>query len=76
MKLFFLKNPDADLGRYFSCVVCAKNETAAKEIDPNPEPQYRCPGEWTSPDRAICKYIGEAATDIEEGSVIDSNYAT
>jgi hypothetical protein len=63
---------------YDSAVVCAESEEEARNINPSifgwPTSVIACTAWCTDPAQVTVKYLGEAHTDIERGSIICSSF--
>lgn len=75
MKLYLLsQDVNDDYDTYDSCVVAAENEEEAKMMHPESEGGVICcVSVWCNmPDEVQCKYIGEAAENMEKGVICAS----
>ena len=78
MKLFLIsQSENTDYDSFDSAVVCAPDEDTARRMHPSNgeigSDWSRPFGSWcSSPDAVTVKYIGEAATGIEQGVVCSS----
>jgi len=75
MKLYLLsQDVNDDYDTYDSCVVAAENEEEAKMMHPAGENRnIHSVFTWCNmPDAVRCKYIGEAAENIEKGVICAS----
>ena len=77
MKLWLISQTEnKDLGTFYSAVVAAETEEAARTIHPAAGPFYDI-GCWhelwaNNPESVIVKYLGEASKEIKEGVVCSS----
>jgi hypothetical protein len=76
MKLFLIsQDQNGDYDTFDSAVVAAPDEETARGMDPNGRPAdwgHRWSAWCSGPEFVTVRYIGEAAPDVEQGSICAS----